>query len=229
MRAGEVRGIVRVPADFSRQLALGQAQHAVAAEWRGHQYGGDDRDAMCPARLASGAKRQADRAGSRRPAAPDASSSSRACGSTKRRAARGIWCRASSCWCLTLIGAFLTSLLIAREWERGTLEVAVRHAGAAARAGARQAVAVSSSSARSIWSCACWRRNSCSRCRFEARWSRSSLVSLLYLVVSLSLGLFISGVTRNQFQASQMALLASFMPALMLSGLHLRSPEHAGW
>ena len=45
---------------------------------------------------------------------------------------------------LTLIGAFLTSLLIAREWERGTLEVAVRHARAAARAGARQAGAVSS-------------------------------------------------------------------------------------
>ena len=45
-----------------------------------------------------------------------------------------------------------------------------------------------------------------------------TLVSLLYLAVSLSLGLFISGVTRNQFQASQLALLASFMPALMLSG-----------
>jgi ABC-2 type transport system permease protein len=44
------------------------------------------------------------------------------------------------------------------------------------------------------------------------------LVSMLYLVVSLSLGLFISGATRNQFQASQVALLASFMPALMLSG-----------
>jgi len=42
--------------------------------------------------------------------------------------------------------------------------------------------------------------------------------SLLYLVVALALGLFISGATRNQFQASQVALLASFMPALMLSG-----------
>jgi ABC-2 type transport system permease protein len=45
-----------------------------------------------------------------------------------------------------------------------------------------------------------------------------ALVSVLYLIVSLSLGLFISGVTRNQFQASQVALLASFMPAMMLSG-----------
>lgn len=42
--------------------------------------------------------------------------------------------------------------------------------------------------------------------------------SLLYLIVSLGLGLLISATTRNQFAASQMALLASFMPAMMLSG-----------
>jgi ABC-2 type transport system permease protein len=42
--------------------------------------------------------------------------------------------------------------------------------------------------------------------------------SILYLVVSLLLGLFISGVARSQFKASQIALLASFMPAMMLSG-----------
>ena len=41
---------------------------------------------------------------------------------------------------------------------------------------------------------------------------------MLYLLVSLALGLVISGVTRNQFAASQLALLASFMPAMMLSG-----------
>ncbi len=42
--------------------------------------------------------------------------------------------------------------------------------------------------------------------------------SFLYLVVSLLLGLTISGFAQSQFQASQIALLASFMPALMLSG-----------
>lgn len=44
------------------------------------------------------------------------------------------------------------------------------------------------------------------------------LASLLYLMVALLLGLFISGRTRNQFEASQLAMLASFMPAMMLSG-----------
>jgi ABC-2 type transport system permease protein len=42
--------------------------------------------------------------------------------------------------------------------------------------------------------------------------------SMLYLLVALGLGLVISSVTKNQFLASQIALLASFMPALMLSG-----------
>src|SRR3546814_1237600 len=44
------------------------------------------------------------------------------------------------------------------------------------------------------------------------------LTSMAYLMVSLLLGLYISGATRNQFAASQMALLTSFMPAMMLSG-----------
>ncbi len=52
---------------------------------------------------------------------------------------------------------------------------------------------------------------------------RASLTSIisasfLYLLVSLLMGLTISGASKSQFQASQIALLASFMPAMMLSG-----------
>jgi ABC-2 type transport system permease protein len=52
---------------------------------------------------------------------------------------------------------------------------------------------------------------------------RGSLVliiaaSMLYLLVSLGLGLLISSLTKNQFLASQLALVTSFMPAMMLSG-----------
>jgi len=42
--------------------------------------------------------------------------------------------------------------------------------------------------------------------------------SMLYLVVSLSQGLLISAATKNQFLASQIALITGFLPALMLSG-----------
>ena len=42
--------------------------------------------------------------------------------------------------------------------------------------------------------------------------------SMLYLFVALGIGLLSSAVTKNQFLASQISLLASFLPAMMLSG-----------
>ena len=42
--------------------------------------------------------------------------------------------------------------------------------------------------------------------------------STLYLLVALGIGLVISAVTKNQLLACQLALISSFMPALMLSG-----------
>jgi ABC-2 type transport system permease protein len=43
-------------------------------------------------------------------------------------------------------------------------------------------------------------------------------VSMLYLLVTLGIGLLVSSVTRSQFVASQLALVVSFLPAMMLSG-----------
>jgi ABC-2 type transport system permease protein len=52
---------------------------------------------------------------------------------------------------------------------------------------------------------------------------RGSIVSLLlattaFLLVALSIGLLISTVARTQFIASQIAMLASFLPGLFFSG-----------
>jgi ABC-2 type transport system permease protein len=41
---------------------------------------------------------------------------------------------------------------------------------------------------------------------------------MLYLLVALGIGLVASSLTRSQFVASQIALLATFLPAMMLSG-----------
>jgi len=41
---------------------------------------------------------------------------------------------------------------------------------------------------------------------------------MLYLLISLGLGLAVSSVTKSQFVASQLALLLTFLPAMMLSG-----------
>ena len=44
------------------------------------------------------------------------------------------------------------------------------------------------------------------------------LIATAFLMPALGLGLFISSATKNQFVASQMALLASFLPTFLLSG-----------
>jgi ABC-2 type transport system permease protein len=43
-------------------------------------------------------------------------------------------------------------------------------------------------------------------------------VSMLYLLVALGIGLLVSSMTKSQFIASQVALLVTFLPAMMLSG-----------
>ncbi|OTG79423.1 hypothetical protein B9T33_11560 [Acinetobacter sp. ANC 5054] len=118
---------------------------------------------------------------------------------------------------LTLIGAFLTGLLIARERERGTLEaIFVTPVRPLEMVIAKLTPYVVIGIVDIVV------------CLVTASWVfdvpiRGSLFSVvsasfLYLMVSLLLGLTISGFANSQFQASQMALLASFMPAMMLSG-----------
>lgn len=215
MRAGKVDGIVRVPMDFSRRLVLGDARIQLVLN------GVDSNTAALVESYVSGAiaawaQRQADRAGGKAPSA----------GSVV--VVQRMWFNdaASSTWylvpglivlVLTLIGAFLTSLLIAREWERGTLEslfvTPVRPLELLLAKLAPYLVVGGIDLAMCLLA---------ARFLFEVpiRGSLGIIViaSMLYLAVSLLLGLFISGAMRSQFKASQLALLASFLPAMMLSG-----------
>ncbi len=214
MRDGEVRAIVRVPADFSRRLAAGQAQVQLLLN------GVDSNtaaavDGYVGGAIATWAQQKADRAGSKS-------------GAGGVELVQRMWFNEAStstrylvpgliALVMTLIGAFLTSLLIAREWERGTLEslfvtpvrpleIVLAKLAPYLLVGAID-LALCLLAAKFLF-------------HVPMRGSLWVIVfaSLLYLTVSLLLGLFISGKTRNQFQASQVALLVSFIPALMLSG-----------
>ncbi|WP_353141211.1 ABC transporter permease [Acinetobacter pragensis] len=118
---------------------------------------------------------------------------------------------------LTLIGAFLTGLLIARERERGTLEalfVSPVHPFEIILAKLTPYIVIGMIDITICLAASYW--------LFEVPMRGSLLpifsASFMYLLVSLLLGLTISGFAKSQFQASQIALLASFMPAMMLSG-----------
>ena len=118
---------------------------------------------------------------------------------------------------MTLVGAFLTSLIMAREWERGTLEsIFVTPAG---RTEILLAKIIPYFFLGMIGLALCL---AASRWLFHVptRGSLSILLlsSALYLVVALGLGLVISSSTRSQFMACQISIIVSFLPTIILSG-----------
>ena len=60
-------------------------------------------------------------------------------------------------------------------------------------------------------------------------WLTLLCLTAAFLVPALGQGLLISAVTRNQFVASQLALISSFLPAFLLSGFLFQIEAMPGW
>jgi ABC-2 type transport system permease protein len=118
---------------------------------------------------------------------------------------------------MTLNGALLTSLVMAREWERGTLESLFVTPVSSVEIIISKLVPYFGVGLAGLAMCLL-----AGKFMFGVPIRGSLLliilISMIYLLVSLSLGLLISAATKNQFLASQLALVLSFLPALMLSG-----------
>jgi ABC-2 type transport system permease protein len=129
---------------------------------------------------------------------------------------------------LTIIGTLLTSLTIAREWERGTMEQLISTPVTAMEIIAGKLIpyfAIGMADAVVCVAMARW--------WFEVPF-RGSLAMLgvgaaLYLTVVLTLGFLISVITRNQLAASQFSLLSGFLPAMMLSGFTFEIEQMPRW
>ena len=118
---------------------------------------------------------------------------------------------------LTLIGTLLTALVVAREWERGTMEALLATpvtpgellVGKVVPYFALGMIAMALSVTITVFG-------------FGVPFRGSVLallgVSSAYLLVMLGLGLLISTVMKNQFAASQAAIISAFLPAFELSG-----------
>ncbi len=118
---------------------------------------------------------------------------------------------------MMIIAALLTSLTIAREWERGTMEQL------AATPVTRLEVVLGKllpylaigffdtvlSSALGVW---------IFDVPFRGFAPLFAGLSLLFLVGSLGLGIFISAAARSQVLATQVAMVVTFLPAFLLSG-----------
>ncbi len=118
---------------------------------------------------------------------------------------------------MTLIGSMLTSLVIAREWERGTYEALL-----ATQVQPFEIVLGKTVPYFTLGLCALALCLSMSYFVFNVPMRGSFwlivLCSSVYLVVALAFGLVISAVTKSQFLANQVVLVTSFLPVVMLSG-----------
>ncbi len=118
---------------------------------------------------------------------------------------------------MTLTGTLLTALVVAREWERGTMEALL-----ATQTGLLELLAgklvpyfvlgmagMALSVAMAVF-------------LFGVPIRGSLLllfgIAAVFLTGALGMGLLISTVTRNQFVAGQVAIVSAFLPAFMLSG-----------
>ncbi|MGD0682352.1 MAG: ABC transporter permease [Terracidiphilus sp.] len=118
---------------------------------------------------------------------------------------------------MSVIGAFLTSLTIAREWERGTMEQLISTPVTAMEIMlgklAPYFVLGMFDTFISALIAIYW-----FNVPFRGSWVTLMVASAMFMVVVLSLGFFISVLAKSQFAASQIALLITFLPAFLLSG-----------
>lgn len=118
---------------------------------------------------------------------------------------------------MTIVGVFLTALVMAREWERGTLESIFVTPVKPPEILLAKIIPYFCVAIAGLVVCVVIARFFYHVPIHGSIWL-ILLGSTLYLFVSLGMGLVISSVTKNQFLASQIALIVSFLPAVMLSG-----------
>jgi ABC-2 type transport system permease protein len=118
---------------------------------------------------------------------------------------------------MTLIGALLTSLVMAREWERGTLEALFVTPVRPEEILLGKTIPYFILGMIGFALCLL-----AAKFLFDVPFRGSVIVltgaSMLYLLVALAIGLLISSAFKSQFVASQITLLVTFLPAVMLSG-----------
>ncbi|MCC6608361.1 MAG: ABC transporter permease [Burkholderiales bacterium] len=118
---------------------------------------------------------------------------------------------------MTIIGTMLTALVVAREWERGTMEAVLSTPASVAEILIGKLLpyfvlgmlATLGAAALAV---------SVFDVPLRGSLAALLLLSAVFMVPALGQGLLISSLSRNQFLAAQIALFTGFLPAFMLSG-----------
>ena len=119
---------------------------------------------------------------------------------------------------MTIIGTMLTALVVAREWERGTMEAVLSTPASVAEILIGKLLpyfvlgmlSTLGAAALAVFVFGVPMRGSL---------AALLLLSAVFMVPALGQGLLISSLARNQFLAAQIALFTGFLPAFMLLGV----------
>ena len=125
---------------------------------------------------------------------------------------------------MTLIGTLLTALVMAREWERGTLEALLVTPASMSEILLGKIVAYFTLGTGGMLltvGMAVWLFGVPLRGSFWLLWACASL----FLLAALGMGLTISTLARSQFVAGQIAIVGTFLPAFLLSGFIFDIPS----
>lgn len=211
--AGRIRGIVVIPDGFGRQVAQGGGTIQVLTD------GSMPNSASFIAAYAEGvratwaAQQAEDRA---RIAAPPIVTAPRFWFNPELKSRYNL-VPGSIAVVMTMVGTLLTALVIAREWERGTLEALMATPLGMAEFIATKVIPYFVLALGSMALC-----TALGVFVFGVPF-RGSIFALFaiaatFLFPALGQGLLISAATKNQFVASQVALLSAFLPTMLLSG-----------
>jgi ABC-2 type transport system permease protein len=206
----EVDGIVRLRGDFARRLASGDAEVQLLL------YGADANRARIILGYAQGAIASWHSANGEPVAGGPVNVESR------------IWFNEANdshyylvpgliVLVMTLIGAFLTTMVMAREWERGTLEALFVTPVRPGEILLGKTLPYFAMGLIGLTFCFLG-----AEFLFHVPFRGSLLVlagaSVLYLLVALGIGLLISSAVKSQLVASQLTMISTYLPAMMLSG-----------
>ena len=118
---------------------------------------------------------------------------------------------------MTIIGTMLTALVVAREWERGTMEAVLSTPASVVEILVGKllpyfVLGMSATLGAAVLAIFVF------GVPLHGSWFALLLLSAVFMVPALDQGLLISSLARNQFLAAQIALFTGFLPAFMLSG-----------
>ena len=118
---------------------------------------------------------------------------------------------------MAMIGTMLTAMVVAREWERGTMEAMISTPVSVTeiilgKLAPYFLLALAAMAICTLLSTLAF------GVPLRGSWAALLMITSAFLVPALGQGLLISSVARNQFVAAQLALFSGFLPAFMLSG-----------